>query len=85
VIVRRLRANAFLAGRVGAIALASAAPSIGRSGGPLHGELLADAGIFLVFLHGLRLVVLAILGALMSRRAEPGGDVHAPLTRRPGN
>ena len=53
VIVRQLRENAFLAGMLGAIALASAAPSIGRSGGPLHGELLADAGIFLVFLlHG---------------------------------
>jgi len=52
-LVGRLRANAFLAGMLGAIALASAAPSIGRSGGPLHGELLADAGIFLVFLlHG---------------------------------
>ena len=52
-LVGTLRANAFLAGMLGAIALASAAPSIGRSGGPLHGELLADAGIFLVFLrHG---------------------------------
>jgi len=52
-LVGKLRANAFLAGMLGAIALASAAPSVGRSGGPLHGELLADAGIFLVFLlHG---------------------------------
>lgn len=52
-LVRRLRANAFLGGMLAAIALASAAPSLGRSGGPLRGELLADAGIFLVFLlHG---------------------------------
>jgi sodium/bile acid cotransporter 7 len=52
-LVARVRANAFFAGMLGAIVLASAAPSVGRSGGLLHGELLADAGIFLVFLlHG---------------------------------
>lgn len=44
----------FLFGMLGAVALASLAPDIGRAGGPLHGDVLADLGIAVVFfLHGL--------------------------------
>lgn len=38
---------------VSAVVLATIAPGVGRSGGPLHGEVVANAGIFVVFfLHG---------------------------------
>ena len=46
----------FLVGIFGAVALASAFPEVGRSGGPAHGDVLADAGIFWIFLvHGIAL------------------------------
>jgi sodium/bile acid cotransporter 7 len=46
----------FLLGMVAAVALAALFPGVGRSGGPLHMDVVADAGIFLVFLlHGLGL------------------------------
>jgi sodium/bile acid cotransporter 7 len=39
-----------------AVVLAALFPGVGRTGGPLHAEVLADVGIFLVFfLHGLGL------------------------------
>jgi len=39
-----------------AVGLAVLLPDLGRTGGPLHADLLADGGIFLVFfLHGLSL------------------------------
>jgi sodium/bile acid cotransporter 7 len=53
---RRLSRDWFLAGMVLAVVLAALFPEPGRSGGPLHADVLADVGIFLVFLlHGLGL------------------------------
>lgn len=46
----------FLAGMLLAVALASAAPNLGRSGGLLHADELSDWGIFTIFfLHGIGL------------------------------
>ncbi|MBF5046588.1 bile acid:sodium symporter [Aggregicoccus sp. 17bor-14] len=54
--LRRLARDRFLLGMAAAVLLAVLLPGLGRSGGPLHADLLADAGIFLVFLlHGLGL------------------------------
>lgn len=48
--------DGFLLGMVAAVALASVAPGLGRSGGLLHLELIGDIGIFLLFfLHGMGL------------------------------
>jgi sodium/bile acid cotransporter 7 len=66
-LLRRLLRDWFLAGMISAVALASLFPGIGRSGGPLHGDALGDAGVFLVFLfHGLGLSA-ASLRSGMSR------------------
>ncbi|WP_374491275.1 bile acid:sodium symporter family protein [Zoogloea sp.] len=44
----------FLVGMLGAVILATLLPDLGRSGGVLHGDVLADIGIAIVFfLHGL--------------------------------
>jgi sodium/bile acid cotransporter 7 len=44
----------FLVGMIGAVAMASLFPELGRTGGILHGDKLADIGIAIVFfLHGL--------------------------------
>ncbi len=49
-----LKKEWFLLGMIGAVVLASLLPDWGRSGGYLHGDRLADAGIAIVFfLHGL--------------------------------
>jgi sodium/bile acid cotransporter 7 len=54
--LRRFSRDWFLVGMVSAVALASLAPAIGRSGGPLRADAVADAGIFAVFfLHGIGL------------------------------
>ncbi len=46
----------FLLGMVAAVAVASAAPDLGRSGGLLHVDAIADWGIFTIFfLHGIGL------------------------------
>ncbi|HET6786732.1 MAG TPA: bile acid:sodium symporter family protein [Aquabacterium sp.] len=46
----------FLMGMIGAVALASLAPDIGRSGGWLHLDAVTDIGVFaLFFLHGMGL------------------------------
>ncbi|HET9451799.1 MAG TPA: bile acid:sodium symporter, partial [Aggregicoccus sp.] len=58
---RRLARDWFLLGMLAAVALAALFPELGRTGGPLHADLLADAGIFLVFfLHGLALAPRAL-------------------------
>jgi sodium/bile acid cotransporter 7 len=52
----RLAKDWFLLGMLSAVILASVAPGIGRSGGPLRADALADVGIFVVFfLHGVGL------------------------------
>jgi sodium/bile acid cotransporter 7 len=51
--LRWLARDRFLLGMISAVVLASVAPGVGRSGGPLHGDVLASAGIFAIFfLHG---------------------------------
>lgn len=52
--VARLKKEWFLVGMIGAVVLASVLPEWGRSGGVLHGDELADAGVALIFfMHGL--------------------------------
>jgi sodium/bile acid cotransporter 7 len=51
--LKRLARDRFLLGMISAVALATVAPGVGRSGGPLHADALADVGIFAIFfLHG---------------------------------
>ncbi len=55
-LLQRLLRDWFLVGMILAVVLAALFPGVGRTGGPLHAEVLADVGIFLVFfLHGLGL------------------------------
>lgn len=55
-IVRRLARDWFLVGMIAAVILAALFPDFGRTGGPMHADVVANAGIFLVFLlHGLGL------------------------------
>lgn len=55
-LLRILVRERFLAGMLIAIAIASAAPDLGRSGGLLHIDELSDWGIFTIFfLHGIGL------------------------------
>jgi sodium/bile acid cotransporter 7 len=54
--LRRFSRDPFLVGMISAVVLATLAPGIGRSGGPLRADLVANAGIFAVFfLHGVGL------------------------------
>ncbi|WP_242371276.1 bile acid:sodium symporter family protein [Anaeromyxobacter sp. SG26] len=54
--LRRLARDWFLAGMVSAVVLATLLPELGRSGGPLHADRVANAGIFgIFFFHGLAL------------------------------
>ncbi len=46
----------FLAGMAAAVALATLAPGLGRTGGPLHADVASTAGVFAIFfLHGIGL------------------------------
>lgn len=57
----RLQRGWFLVGMLTAVALATLAPELGRSGGPLHAAQLTDAGVFAVFfLHGVGLAPQAL-------------------------
>lgn len=68
-IARRFSRHLFLAGMIGAVALATAFPDAGGAGGWLHGDALADAGIFVVFLlHGLTLVTARIRAGMLRWR-----------------
>ena len=59
--LQRLARDWFLLGMLAAVVLAVLLPEVGRTGGVLHADLLADAGIFLVFfLHGLSLAPAAL-------------------------
>ena len=54
--LRRLAKDWFLVGMIGAVVLATAFPDVGRSGGPLHLDVVGDVGIFgIFFFHGLAL------------------------------
>jgi sodium/bile acid cotransporter 7 len=55
-LIRRVLKDWFLLGMIGAVVLATLAPEIGRSGGPLRADVAANVGIFSVFfLHGVGL------------------------------
>lgn len=52
----------FLLGMIGAVLLASLAPSLGRSGGLLHLDQVGDIGVFAIFfLHGMGLSTNSLL------------------------
>ena len=54
--LRRLARDWFLIGMISAVALATLAPDLGRSGGLLHADVAGNIGIFAVFfLHGIGL------------------------------
>lgn len=54
--LQRLGRDWFLGGMIAAVVLAVLFPGFGRTGGPMHAELVTSVGIFLVFfLHGLGL------------------------------
>jgi sodium/bile acid cotransporter 7 len=56
--LKRLARDRFLLGMISAVALATAAPGIGRSGGPLHTDVLVNVAIFAIFfLHGAALSI----------------------------
>jgi len=55
-VLQRLSRDWFLGGMIAAVVLAALLPGLGRTGGPIHAEKLANAGIFLVFFfHGVGL------------------------------
>lgn len=55
-VLQRLSRDWFLGGMIAAVVLAALFPGFGRSGGPMHADVVANGGIFLVFfLHGLGL------------------------------
>ncbi|AEI67341.1 bile acid:sodium symporter family protein [Corallococcus macrosporus] len=55
-LVKRLARDWFLLGMLCAVVLAVLFPEFGASGGPMHADVVADVGIFAVFLlHGLGL------------------------------
>lgn len=55
-VLQRLSRDWFLGGMIAAVVLAALFPRFGRSGGPMHADVVANVGIFLVFfLHGLGL------------------------------
>jgi sodium/bile acid cotransporter 7 len=55
-VLQRLSRDWFLGGMIAAVVLATLFPGVGRSGGPMHADVVANVGIFLVFfLHGLGL------------------------------
>lgn len=55
-VLQRLARDWFLAGMIAAVVLAALFPDFGRTGGPMHADVVANVGIFSVFLlHGLGL------------------------------
>lgn len=66
-----LRREWFLGGMIGAVVLASLAPELGRSGGTLRVDRLADVGIALVFfLHGLGISFASLRDGLLRWRVH---------------
>ena len=60
--LKRLAKDWFLVGMLLSVVFASLAPDIGRSGGLLHADVLADYGIFAIFfLHGIGLSTESLL------------------------
>lgn len=70
-LIRIVKKEWFLFGMFVAVALASLLPELGRSGGPLHIELLTDIGIAIVFfLHGLGISMTALKDGLSRWRVH---------------
>jgi sodium/bile acid cotransporter 7 len=63
--LKKIGKDWFLLGMVAAVVLASLFPDVGRHGGVLHADRLADGGIFLIFLfHGVGLSTESMLRGL---------------------
>lgn len=70
-VFRFLKKEWFLGGMIGAVVLAAFTAEWGRGGGPLHGDLLADAAIALVFfLHGLGISTRALRNGMLRWRVH---------------
>ncbi|QSQ26097.1 bile acid:sodium symporter [Pyxidicoccus parkwayensis] len=68
-IVKRLVRDWFLVGMVTAVVLAALFPDFGRTGGTLHADVVANVGIFLVFLlYGLGLPLANLKAGFMKWR-----------------
>lgn len=68
-LVKRLARDWFLVGMVSAVVLAALFPDFGRRGGTLHADVVADVGIFLVFLlYGLGLPLANLKAGIMKWR-----------------
>lgn len=64
-VLRQLGRDWFMPGMILAVIAASLTPQFGRSGGPVHADLIANAGIFAVFfLHGVGLSTESLLAGL---------------------
>lgn len=64
-VLQRLLRDWFLAGMILAVVLAALFPDFGSTGGPMHADVVANVGIFLVFfLHGLGLSVERMVAGL---------------------
>ncbi|TCO83814.1 sodium/bile acid cotransporter 7 [Plasticicumulans lactativorans] len=67
--LKRMSRDWFLGGMVAAVVLATLFPHLGSSSGPLHTDLLTDAGIFAVFfLHGIGLSTHSLKAGLLRWR-----------------
>ncbi|NOJ76961.1 bile acid:sodium symporter family protein [Myxococcus xanthus] len=69
--VKRLARDWFLLGMFGAVILAALFPEFGASGGAMHADIVADVGIFLVFLlHGLGLPAAQLRAGVVTWRVH---------------
>ncbi|WP_434348888.1 bile acid:sodium symporter family protein [Myxococcus virescens] len=70
-LVKRLARDWFLLGMFGAVILAALFPEFGTSGGPMHADVVADVGIFAVFLlHGLGLPAAQLRAGVVTWRVH---------------
>ncbi|NOK03365.1 MULTISPECIES: bile acid:sodium symporter family protein [Myxococcus] len=70
-LVKRLARDWFLLGMFGAVILAALFPEFGASGGPMHADVVADVGIFAVFLlHGLGLPAAQLRAGVVTWRVH---------------
>lgn len=70
-LVKRLARDWFLLGMLAAVVLAALFPEFGASGGPMHADVVADVGIFAVFLlHGLGLPAAQLRAGVVTWRVH---------------
>lgn len=75
--LRHLLRDRFLLGMLLAVVLASLTPQFGRSGGVLHLDAIANAGIFTVFfLHGIALSLASLKAGLLNWRLHALVQTH---------